>query len=561
MNPEEYGSNPIQSPYGQGYGAAPVAPRAVPQRRLPDAKDRVFAILTLAASWFYARIMFRPESPIAALILTVLFYGIAFAYIRVRRIAVPKAAWWLPVSAALFSFGYLLQSFYAVHLLAFQWAKFSCLWFLAAACGTVSSLPDEGILTDSIKVGVVQPFCRFIALFPALFHSDSDRRQGRKTLGWVFLGLAVAVIPCAVVIALLSFDEGFSAMLERVFSGEWTDRLGEEFAYVVAAVPIAMYFFSSATANFDRENLGLWDAESVRARHRAMAAAPVAFGMAVMIPVLVVYCVFFASQWEQYLYAFIFKLPSAFSSYSAYARDGFFQLCAVAFVNAALMIGAQRFLKKTENGETARPIRWLQGLYAASTLALLATALAKMFLYVRYYGLTPLRVYSTWLMFAMVLAFVGTIVSLFWKKLRLVPMVFALGILFFGTLCFVDSHQMIAEYNIHAYETRQLMKLDMSAMYELGDSAVAPVYEALERGIVTKNVSLETDIHDFMCNRAEMQEEETPGLFQMTPAKIRTAAVLTAYREKYADEYAQYKENMKDYWREVSDEETGEEGE
>lgn len=86
--------------------------------------------------------------------------------------------------------------------------------------------------------------------------------------------------------------------------------------------------------------------------------------------------------------------------YSGYARQGFFQLCAAAVLNLAVFLGVRR-QRCAGRGFT----RGAQTLLAALTLCLIALALTKMLLYIRLYGLTLLRLYTSCMMVALAVLF------------------------------------------------------------------------------------------------------------------------------------------------------------
>lgn len=94
--------------------------------------------------------------------------------------------------------------------------------------------------------------------------------------------------------------------------------------------------------------------------------------------------------------------------YSGYARQGFFQLCAAAVLNLAVFLGVRR-QRCAGRGFT----RGAQTLLAALTLCLIALALTKMLLYIRLYGLTLLRLYTSCMMVALAVLFLALLVSLY----------------------------------------------------------------------------------------------------------------------------------------------------
>jgi len=81
-------------------------------------------------------------------------------------------------------------------------------------------------------------------------------------------------------------------------------------------------------------------------------------------------------------------------TYAAYARRGFFELVAVAALMLPLLLLTHSWLRK-EHPVNERLYRLLAGSLVALLFVVMASALQRMFLYQRLYGLTELRLYTT----------------------------------------------------------------------------------------------------------------------------------------------------------------------
>ncbi|MDQ3954712.1 MAG: DUF4173 domain-containing protein [Actinomycetota bacterium] len=78
-------------------------------------------------------------------------------------------------------------------------------------------------------------------------------------------------------------------------------------------------------------------------------------------------------------------------TYAEYARQGFFQLVAVALLTLAVVVGAVRWSKVDSDSER-NLLRFLLGLLCVLTLVVLASALKRLSLYEEVFGLTRLRI-------------------------------------------------------------------------------------------------------------------------------------------------------------------------
>ena len=206
---------------------------------------------------------------------------------------------------------------------------------------------------------------------------------------------------------------------------------------------------------------------------------------------LAVYVLFFISQWKYYLSAFTGKLPVE-TSYAEYAREGFFQLCAVAVINLLVVIAVSLFMKR-KGEKPSVPQRILSVAVSVSTLVLIATALAKMVMYIDCYGLTHKRVYASWFMAVLAALFVIIAVKQFVHRLPVIALSFAMCVISFAFLVFADADTVIAEYNVDRYIEGSLDNVDINNLTDLGDSAL-PALIRLGKHL---DEQLSTDIRDY----------------------------------------------------------------
>ena len=218
-----------------------------------------------------------------------------------------------------------------------------------------------------------------------------------------------------------------------------------------------------------------------------MKFAPEVMACFAMLPLLTVYAVFFVSQWNYYVSAFSGKLPEGIDIYSQYARDGFGELCAVSGINAAVMITVSVFTRRRQPDRHSPATRVFIGLLSVSTLILIATAISKMVLYIRAYGLTRLRVYASWFMILLAAGFLIMLIKQIIPKTNAVCAMLAAFILLFGVLALSDPDRQIARYNVDRYIEGTLFLPDKDGIDRLvdecGDSAIPEtvrLYTALE---------------------------------------------------------------------------------
>lgn len=127
-----------------------------------------------------------------------------------------------------------------------------------------------------------------------------------------------------------------------------------------------------------------------------------------------------------YLLFFTVKIIDAISTvsmgsgtfvYSEYAREGFFELCWIASLNAAIYY-LVRYLAKWED----KRVKVLSTALCVETIAFIALAFYKMYLYIDAYGFTFKRIITSWFMVVILVAFVLFIYKT-WKDTNVVPLI------------------------------------------------------------------------------------------------------------------------------------------
>ena len=374
----------------------------------------------------------------------------------------------LPLEILLFilSFSLLLNGNASVRACVVAFLAFSLPYRIATLCGALDgTLLSPHILGDFIRSYLSISFRHPGQFYPALFcqRTDRDTRVGR-TIAFILLGLSLAFVPALIVILLLSYDAGFTDLLGNIFRFEVSARI---VLSVLLAIPLAMFLFGVLLRG---KRLALEEAPLKKISFPKLKLHAIILCSAVT-PVLLIYVLFFVSQMPYYLSAFTGILPEELT-YATYAKEGFFQLCAVSAINAVLL-----FIFSLLTNEEKKAARVAKRLYSAIlsifTLVLIATALSKMVLYINSYGLTQKRVYASWFMLLLAVAFIAVLLKQCVKKLPLVAILTVTVILFSSAIALVNTDSLIADYNVDAYLSQTLPEVDVQMLEEdLGISAV-----------------------------------------------------------------------------------------
>ncbi|MCM1190088.1 MAG: DUF4173 domain-containing protein [bacterium] len=135
------------------------------------------------------------------------------------------------------------------------------------------------------------------------------------------------------------------------------------------------------------------------------------------------------------------QLPAGYT-YAAYAREGFFQLLAVSFLNLVIVLTFMSFFKES------RALKGVLTLMSLCTFVMIASSAMRMIIYITCYYLTFLRLLVLWSLGLLALLFVGVILSIYRKKFPLFRYSVAVVTVLYLGLSFAHPDAVIARVNL-----------------------------------------------------------------------------------------------------------------
>lgn len=438
------------------------------EKRDFSVKEAVISVVCLALSYGFIHFAAGYAGGIWGGIVWLLVGVAGAVYVKVKEIAVTKAQAAVFFVAEVFCLTPLFCANTFINTLA---ATFTFL-LLAYLGATLSGaeLFGEHFLSDLFEGIFVRPF-NAITDAPDAAKRLLKNPKSCKTALYVLLGLICSLpLSMLVLFLLMGSDAMFADRMEVLF-----DRMPSfRFRYVVdflLAIPVWMYLFGGLAAYRNKWTKPLVDMKKGR-------VLPGIIGYATVTPVCVFYVMYIAVQFNYFTAAFGGTLPGDYS-YSSYARKGFFELCAVAVINLCVIVGMNLFLKRKEDGTSSVAMKVYCTLLSCFTILLIVSALSKMVLYINEMGMTPLRIYTSWFMLVLVVLFVLIIVAQF-TRLKFCRSAFLSFTVLFAVLCFSNVDGMIAKYNVNAYQTGKLERVDFGVLTDLGDAALVYVERLTE---------------------------------------------------------------------------------
>lgn len=400
-----------------------------------------------------------------------IFYAVILWFFTGRTEGINKKAFLLTIPIFLLAATFLLYDNYVLMFFNIIILAVLIIIQLGALTGNlVNPFVSIGTLLDFLGISVIMPVTNLKSSIEIINGEGKKSSKNRKAAG-IFLGIVISVPVLAVVIALLmSADNNFEVLIDKI-GRIFTDRVAEYFFKIIfgiiAAFPLFAMLFAlrrNRTQNFCKIKEGA--SEVLRIADSTIANT-------VLIILSIVYLVFIGLQFPYLFGALSNHLPQNFT-YAEYARRGFFEMEAVSIINFGILT-VFSFLTKKRKGSLPFSTKILSLIVSVITIILLCAALAKMALYVNIYGLTLLRIYTTFTMAATILVFIAFIAKLYYEKFRAITFSVVTVLFLYILLNYINVDRLIPYYNINRYLDGKDKTVTVEMYSDLSDSMMPEI--------------------------------------------------------------------------------------
>lgn len=428
--------------------------------------DFVFALISAVLGIAFSKFVLFNMSGFFMTAFYVVMLICAYVFIRKKdfKISASKTAFWAVM--LIFTIPFSITANYFIKFLLATFLTVCGVYWVFSACKKIPF--NKAVFINAFIAIFEVPFSKFGAIYKAIFKRNS--KSGAKNLIFALIGI-ICAFPFTVFIGklLMEADDNMAKLMNNIF-GNLTEKIFSNIFIILVGIPIAMYLFGMLYANTKTDsNIKPSLEENVSRGLQNSKFIPNAFTFAFVTPVCVLYALYFAIQIKYFISAFMNILPENFT-YANYARQGFFELFAVAVVNA-LVILCMNIFSKSENAEKNTGVKVYTVIFCIFTLVLIASALSKMVMYMNTYGLTPLRLYTSWFMVLLALCFIAVTIKEFAPKFSIVKSCAVIFVVMFALLTFSCPDAIIAKTNIDMYKSGKTKELDASTLINLSDDA------------------------------------------------------------------------------------------
>lgn len=488
--------------------------------------DTIYAWLSLVFAFFLCQIAPVERYPLGGFLLIFALFITGFVVLGIKKVKIKPICIISAVSALVIGSALLLTNAWFLIKLSLAYSLASYCYFLYAAFGNrIEEGFSDYIYIDFIKILFVLPFRSLGAIFPAL--GSKSQNKGSMWLVKILLGIGIAIVPTVMVLLFLSYDNDFVNLLDNIFTLD-EEKVLRILRSLFYSLPLAMFGFGLYASSRDKHLHSQMTAQACSSGLQKTKILPQLTALVAVLPVLFLYVVFFISQWKYYVSGFTGVLPEDFS-YAEYARQGFFELCAVSVLNLILIVGIAFFIKRGKKGSPVI-LKIVAAVFCLCTLILISTAVAKLVMYIETYGLTQKRIYAMWLMALIGIVFLVIAAGQFLPKMKVVAVCVSIAIVMFAGLSVCNVNALCAKYNVDRYLSGSLSTIDVSNMEELGDSAIPSLVRLATDEDGIKDAVLNDHINHLLDNRVSRMKEEEFSVFSFSIPSLLAKAALKDYK-------------------------------
>ena len=256
----------------------------------------------------------------------------------------------------------------------------------------------------------------------------------------------VIIIPIVLIVLLLlsSADQMFSNIFTKLFSLSEKISLSSLIGVIIRRlIPmIIIFFYLSATINFL-----LYNYSKIKHEEKETNLKIDSLTIKLLLTTLnIIYIVFDIIQ----IKSLLLHQVSMNISYAEYAREGFFQLMVVSFINLIIVLVSKNIEKKQDE-KNIRYIKVMNLIMVFLTLIIIISSFIRMYMYESEYGYTLLRLLTYITLITEVILLIPTIIYITNSKFNIVKHYIIILISIYTIINFINIDYIIAYRNVNRY--------------------------------------------------------------------------------------------------------------
>ena len=291
-------------------------------------------------------------------------------------------------------------------------------WLLVRSGQLMEGESGAFVPVDLFNGLIIFPFRRFFLRLRILWSLVNDKMKNKGSTAvkiGIFIVFVISVALFYLASTLLSaadpfFDHLFGNFI-RLFQ---IKNFGEILLRFLISLPVGAYLYGLVLGIQREEPAQLQEQSTFILKIlKTFRKVPVKIWLAFLAAFSLLYLSFFLIQGSYLFGAFTHRLPENFTV-AQYARQGFFEICGILALNFTLLFVV--VLSSDTDIRKQKALRLMSTILLSESILFSITALSKLFLYISNFGLTPLRLQSTWLVFVLFVGCLAAIYSLWTGK-------------------------------------------------------------------------------------------------------------------------------------------------
>ena len=475
------------------YPPVPFAIQAKPENIFkPDAVDFVFALVTFLLGYLFTRWVWFDWTGFGVSVFTIAYLLCITGYLLKKDVFESSFFTWFWLTITFVTgISYALWDNIGMQEIRSLLLFGSATYYVISASGSdARGKTDSSPMIDALNALIIVPFRNFFnqyVSFKVLGKSGNVLKKGSKLLH-ILLGVVLSLILVAIIVPLLErADSGgfgvvlgfFRSLFENNYRPEFD--IGQFIGHMVFTVPIAAFIYGLVSGAAHKKGTDIVKQESADNAARAVRILQPVTVFVMLGVTCVLYLIFIFSQLPYFFSAFTGTIPDGWLLHSEFARQGFFELCAIAAINLALLTIGNAMCKKRRT--ESKLLRAFNITLSAITLVLIATAFSKMILYVQVFGLTILRILPCVFMLFLAIVFTTIIVRQFAsvkKEFSIVRFSLIVGAIMLCLLSLANPDAIVVRYNANRYLSGTLREFDTDIIFRADFAGVIPAIRVYE---------------------------------------------------------------------------------
>lgn len=342
-------------------------------------------------------------------------------------------------------------------------------------------------LTLNILNIFIKPLSHISNIYNLLTENITKKLKISKKAIKVFKSIII-VLPVTIVILLLlsSADQIFSSIFSSFFELFNKISLPQILTnFIKRLIPIILlFFYLAATINFL-----LYNFSKTKYEEKNFSIKLDQFTIKLLLTTLnIIYVIFDIIQ----IRSLIFHQISMNISYAEYARQGFFQLMFVSFINLIIILISKN-IEKNSSEKTHNYLKTMNLIMVFLTLIIIVSSFLRMYMYECAYGYTLLRLLVYFSLITEVILLIPTIIYILNSKFNIVKHFIIILVTAYTIINFVNVDYLIAKRNINRYN-----KVDNIDIYYLMNHTTDNVSQLIELYNSTDDIELKQEISNYL---------------------------------------------------------------